>query len=256
MKCLVLAAGYGTRLYPLTKDVPKPLLRVGGEPIMNHLLKKIQGINGVSGVFVVTNDKFFSAFERWKSENTAFPFPLEVINDGTTTPENRLGSIGDIRFVLEKENMDEDILVIGGDNLFDYALDGYIRFAQGKRPSAAVGLFDIGDIEGAKKFGVVKIDKNAKVVSFEEKPKAPQSSLIAMCLYFFPRESLHFVSDYIRETKKADAAGDYIRWLSQRDIVYGYKFTGTWYDIGSIEEYEKAQKEFQFGSSPRRSAAG
>lgn len=244
MKVLVLAAGYGTRLYPLTKDRPKPLLSFAGKPIMNHLVDKVSHLGHLSEVIVVTNERFHGPFEDWARANKEFPVPIAVINDGTTTPEGRLGAVGDIDFVFKKKTIKEDLLVIGGDNLFDQSLEEYLSCSDKNRPHVTIGVYDIKTIENAKKFGVVKLDKASRVVSFEEKPQAPKSSLIAMCLYFFPKESLHSIPDYVTRSQKTDATGDYIRWLSENDEVHGFTFNGKWYDIGSIEEYEKAQKDF------------
>ena len=244
MKVLILAAGYGTRLYPLVKDTPKPLLLVNEKPLIDYILEKIQILKGLSQVLVVTNAKFFKVFQGWAQNHKKFPVDIKVLNDGTKTSEDRLGSIGDIHFVIQKEKIGHDLLVIGGDNLLDCSLDDYMAFAKKVSPRVSIGLYDIEDRKKAKIYGVVCLDKDDRVVSFEEKPISPKSSLIAMCLYYFPKESLGLVSDYLRESQKADTAGDYINWLYQREHVYGFKFQGKWYDIGSIESYQEAQKGF------------
>ena len=244
MKVLILAAGYGTRLYPLVKDTPKPLLQVAKKPLINHLMDKIAGFEDLKEVLVVTNNKFHTHFLQWAEKNKKFSAAIHIINDGTNSPEDRLGSVGDIRFVLQNHKVSDDLLVLGGDNLFDYELTGYIRFAQEKKPQVTIGLYDIGDIKEAKNFGVVQIDKSGKVISFEEKPAAPKSSLIAMCSYYFPKSSLGLVEEYLQKSKRADQAGDYIRWLSEEKGVYGFKFQGKWYDIGSVESYKEAQVKF------------
>jgi len=245
MKALILAAGYGTRLYPLTKNTAKPLLTFNGKAMVNWLLEKIQDFTDLNEVMVVTNDKFFPHFQAWAKENKNFSAPISIINDGTKSNEDRLGSIGDIDFVLKQKKINEDLLVLGGDNLFDYDLTDYISFAQKKSPKVSIGLYDIRNIEEAKIFGVVQIDKDKKIVSFEEKPQKPKSSLIAMCLYYFPKASFKFINAYIHQSKKADAAGGYIGWLSEQETVFGYDFQGKWYDIGSLEAYEAAQKNFK-----------
>jgi glucose-1-phosphate thymidylyltransferase len=244
MKVLILAAGYGTRLYSLAKDRPKPLLKINNRPLVNYILDRVRDIPGLNEVVVVTNDKFHAIFEAWAAQQTGFGHPIKVLNDGTTAPENRLGSVGDIRFSLKEARIDDDLLVVGGDNLFDYNILEYIAFARSQAPSVSIGLYDIGDLKEATKFGVVAIDNNAKVVSFEEKPKQPRSTLVAMCFYYFPRASLGLIDQYLQETTKSDTAGDYIRWLHERGSVYGFKFTGKWYDIGSIESYTQAQEKF------------
>ena len=245
MIVLILAAGYGTRLYPLVKDTPKALLDINGRPLLNYILDKIEQVDGLNGVIVVTNNKFHKNFEHWKKDLGKFVEPIEIINDGTDTPEDRLGSIGDINFVLRQRCIDDDLLVIGGDNLFDYSLEDYVRFSKTKNPSVVIGLYDIHDLTQATKFGVVKLDTDGKIISFEEKSQQPQSTLIAMCCYYLPRKVLSTVRDYLSETKRSDTSGDYIRWLTQKYNVYGFQFTGRWYDIGSIESYKEAVNKFK-----------
>jgi glucose-1-phosphate thymidylyltransferase len=245
MKALILAAGYGTRLYSLGKNTPKALLEIKGRPLVNYVLEKIAPLPGLDEVILATNNKFYAAFQDWAEQQTASPHPIHVVNDGTNTPEDRLGSIGDIDFVLKKRAVEEDMLVVGGDNLFDDDLGAYIGFALKKSPSVTIGLYDIADTQEAGKFGVVELDAQRRLISFEEKPAQPQSTLVAMCLYFFPRESLGFIADYLAESKTCDTTGDYIRWLHKGKDVYGFQFSGKWYDIGSVETYKQAQEKFQ-----------
>lgn len=244
MKVLILAAGYGTRLYHLVINTPKALLPINGKPIINFILDKVKNIKGLNEILVVSNNKFESHFKDWAKQNNGYPIPITIINDRTNTPEERLGSIGDIQFVLKQEKIADDVLVVGGDNLFDYGLEEYIQFALKKDDSVTIGLYDIGHLEGAKKFGVVAINSENKITSFQEKPLEPKSTLIAMCFYFLPKKTLGLINDYLIESKKSDTAGDYIRWLHEKKNVYGFKFNGTWYDIGSIESYNDAQKAF------------
>ena len=244
MKVLILAAGYGTRLYPLVKDTPKALLEINDKPLINYILDRIDDLNGLNEVILVTNDKFYSHFKEWAQKQGSFPHSIRVVNDGTKAPEDRLGSIGDIEFALKHSKIDEDVLVIGSDNLFDYNIDEYVLFAQKKSPSISIGLYDIDDLGAATRFGVVTLGNDNKIASFEEKPKKPRSSLVAMCFYYLPKNSLGLIGDYLLECGKSDTAGDYIRWLVGNNAVYGFKFIGKWYDIGSIEAYEEAQEKF------------
>ncbi len=247
MKALILAAGYGTRLYPIIKDTPKALLDINNRPLLNYIIDRLIEVSALDEIIVVTNNKFYKIFEKWAEDlMSASILPnIKIINDGTNTPENRLGSIGDIDFVLNNTTVDDNLLVVGGDNLFNFNLQEYVLFANKKSPAVTIGIYDIGDIEEAKKFGVVDIDENNKILSFEEKPSSPTSSLIAMCFYYFPRSSLGMISKYLRESKKSDKAGDYIKWLIDKIDVYGFKFSGIWYDIGSIESYKEAQMKFK-----------
>lgn len=245
MRVLILAAGYGTRLYPLITDTPKPLLPVADKPLINHLLEKIKDLEELKEVLVVTNDKFCPNFQQWAQANAQYPAPLVVINDGTTSPDDRLGSVGDMDFVLKTYPVKDDLLVIGGDNLFDYSLKEYIAFSRAKSPHVTIGVYDIKDRSKATQFGVVEMDDQGKIVSFEEKPNQPRASRIAMCFYYFPQESLGLVGDYLKQTQRSDKAGDYICWLTREKGVYGFCFEGKWYDIGSIEAYQEAQEAFK-----------
>ncbi len=245
MKILILAAGYGTRLKALGESTPKPLLPVGGKTLIDHLIGGVRPIPGIREIIVVSNDKFYAAFQDWAGKKKDSPAPIAVLNDGSTSPDNRLGSVGDIDFACRRHPIDDDLLVMGGDNLFDFNLADFIRFSREKAPCSAIGLYDIGRIEDAREFGVVAMDRGGKVTSFEEKPQQPKSSLIAMCLYHFPRPSVGLVFEYLQKNRKADKAGDYIRWLAEEKGVYGFKFEGKWYDIGSLESYHEAQKAFR-----------
>ena len=245
MKALILAAGYGTRLYPLIKNTPKALLEVKGKPLINHILERIQSLPGLNEILVVTNNKFFSHLSDWAlKEQKRCPCPMTVVNDGTQENDKRLGSVGDMAFVLEQKKISEDFFVIGGDNLFDFSLETLVTSAVSKPTAVTIGLYDIGNHESAKSFGVVTLDAQKRVVDFQEKPENPQSTLIAMCCYYFPKKTLGTIQQYLEASHKTDRAGDYIKWLSEEIDVFGFKFSGKWYDIGNIESYHEAQKNF------------
>lgn len=245
MNVLILAGGYGTRLKALGEDTSKVLLKIRGRPLVEYILAKIKGLPDLKDIFLVTNNKFYSVFQDWAKQCTIHAAGLRIINDGTNTPEDRLGSIGDIHFVIHNERITDDLLVIGGDNLFDDTLDKYVVFSRQKAPSVTMGVYDIQGLEDAKRFGVVGLDEHQKIINFEEKPAKPQSTLIAMCLYYLPKKSLGFIARYLLESGKSDTAGDYIRWLCGKSDVYGFQFHGKWYDIGSIESYREAQAQFR-----------
>ena len=244
MQVLILAAGYGTRLYPLIKDTPKALLAVNNRPLVDYILDKFEYLPEISQVLLVTNNKFKKNFDNWAQDHKDFPVKIKIINDGTNSPDDRLGSMGDINYVITHEKINEDLLVVGSDNLFDAKLDDFIRFSKKNAPFTTIGLYDIGSKENAKIYGVVELAAEQKILSFEEKPAQPKSSLIGMCLYFYPRPSLNFVGRFLTETQKADKAGDYIQWLYKKEPVYGFKFQGKWYDIGSVESYQDAAEHF------------
>lgn len=245
MRVLILAAGYGTRLYAITKDTPKALLDINGHPLLFYILEKMVSVKEISRVTLITNNKFYSQFKDWAKTLKNFPFPVDVVNDKTFSPEDRLGSIGDIDFAIRQEKIDEDMLVLGSDNLFDQDISGLIKFAKEKSPAVTIGAYDIHNIAEASKFGVVAVDKQHKVTSFEEKPEHPKSSLVSMCVYYFPRQTLSMVERFLHESKKGDKAGEYIQWLQKHHNVYGFQFSGKWYDIGSVESYREAQQQFK-----------
>lgn len=243
MNAIILAAGYATRLYPMTKDCPKALLSINGRPIIDFIMEKLSLIPDLEDVFVVTNNKFISLFVRWL-ESQKPRFNIKIINDKTSSEKDRLGAIGDLSFVIKKGKINSDLLIIAGDNLFDFTLEEFIRSSQ-KTQHVSVGIYDIENLDQADKFGVVKIGRNNNLVEFVEKPKIPFSSLIAVGIYFMPRETLKFINEYLSSTGSPDALGNYIKWLMDRDRVRGYKFKGVWYDIGDIDTYKKACINFR-----------
>jgi len=245
MEVLILAAGYGTRLYPHTKNFPKPLLEIGKKPIINYLLDKIEELDNISRVIVVTNGRFFKQFKSW-SENLKTDCPIRIINDLTTSPEEKLGAIGDMHFVFKKLSFVQDYLVLGGDNLFRSSLKGFMRFAKRKSPRVTIGLFDIKDRRQARHYGVVRLNTRRRIIDFYEKPSRPKTSLVAMCLYYFPREKLDLLKRYLNDpANSADAAGSYISWLCRKDKVFGYIFKDFWFDVGRLYTYKKANSMFR-----------
>ena len=244
-KALILAAGYATRLYPLTKEYPKPLLEVKEKPIIGYITDKLNAALEIEEIFVITNSKFFPHFKRWR-QGAGIDKPLKVIDDLTKDNATRLGAVGDIYFAIEKEKIDGDLLVAGGDNIFDQSLDDFISFAKSKGEHPTIGVYDIGEAKKAKKYGVIEMDRQNQVVSFQEKPKDPPSALVAMCLYYFPRQSLGFVKEYISEgNKNSDTTGSYIDWLRKKTAVFAFVFGGRWYDIGDIKFYNEAKLKFR-----------
>jgi len=247
MTVLILAGGYGTRLAELGKNTPKPLLKIQNRYLLDYILEKIKPLKDVKKIILVTNNKFYGIFQQWAKEQSGNARLISIVNDGTNTPEDRLGSIGDIDFVIRQENLQDDLLVAGGDNLFESSLDLYVQFSRKKAPAVTIGVYDVRSLEDARRFGVVGVDARGRIIFFEEKPVKPRSTLIAMCLYYLPKKSLGHIGDYLLESGKSDTAGDYIRWLYQKTDVFGFPFRGKWYDIGSVESYREAQAKFHAG---------
>jgi len=243
MKGLILAAGYGTRLYPLTLDRPKPLIKVGGKTILERLLHKFEELKTCETVYVVTNDKFSGMVKKWGRDRT-FSVELKVINDQTHTNDDRLGAIGDINLVLEKENPCDNVLIVAGDNLFEFDIADFVKFGKNKN-KLSVALFDVKDCKLAQKYGVVVLDKDNKVRDFQEKSPAPKSTLASTGIYYLPKTELNMVGKYMKTSLTKDAPGNFIKWVSENDEVFGYVFTEGWYDIGDKVSLEKADLEYR-----------
>lgn len=225
MKALILAAGYATRLSPLTDDRPKQLLPVGGRPIVDWIVDRIRETDA-DEIHLVTNGRFAPLFRDW-AQTTG----VTIHDDGTTTNETRLGAIGDIRFV----GLDDDLLVIAGDNLFDFSLADFATF-QRERAGSAVAVYDVRDRELAKKYGVVAVDADDRIVDFVEKPADPPSTLAATATYLYTRTHARLVAAYLDEGNNPDQPGNFVAWLHRREPVYAYPFEGGWYDVGDREQ--------------------
>ena len=242
MKALILAAGYAVRLYPLTKEYPKPLLKINRRPLIDYIIEKLKPLKQVDEIFIVTNSKFIGKFKQWL-KSVDKKKKITLIDDLTKTNRTRRGAIGDIDFAIRKQKIADDLLVIGGDNLFSQGLKGFVDFAQANQPAAAIGLFRLKNKKDACRYGVVKLGREGLIKRFAEKPDHPESNLVAMCLYFIPRSSLGLVSEYMRH-QHTDATGGYIAWLKGKIDIYGFIFKGSWFDIGDHKYLNAAIEEF------------
>jgi glucose-1-phosphate thymidylyltransferase len=246
VKAVVLAAGYATRLYPLTETVAKPLLPVGGRPMIDYLLDRIRAVDEVDGIHVVTNHKFADSFLRWAEAQEATGLRVDVHDDATTSEQDRLGAIGDIRFVVEQAGLaGSDLLVVAGDNLFDYSVADYVRWWRGKGEASAVALYDVGDLELVKKYSAVELDDDDRLTNFVEKPERPESTLVATATYLFHRAHVPLVERYLDEGNSPDQPGRFVAWLVPRAPVYGYRFQGEWRDIGDAEQLLEADNRLR-----------
>ena len=255
MNALILAAGYATRLYPLTLNKAKPLLEVGGKPIIEWVLDNLASVPGLGTVYIVTNDKFASDFQNWANAYQDRPavaelrrgrhreMKIKIINDGSKSDDDKLGAIGDINLVLTRENLtNDDLLVIAGDNLFQQPLTEFVNAAKGSQ--AIVAVHDVGNLEAMKKYGTVTVDKNGVITNFEEKPEKPKSTLAAVALYYYSREVLPLFTTYLAAGNNPDQPGLFLQWLYTRRPVNTFEIKGRWLDIGSKETLEKADKIF------------
>ncbi len=236
MDALILAAGYATRLRELTENRAKPLLPVGPRPMIDYIFCQLAEMDDVRRVNVVTNQKFAAQFADWAAAHGSAKL-ISVVNDGTISDADKLGAIGDIRRVLSQNRIDDDLLIVAGDNLFDFDLRRFVSFFRDHGTS--VGLYDTGDLEIMKHYAVVQVDPGTQRISdFVEKPAAPRSTLAATCIYLWKREHLPLLDRY---SGNMDAPGHYIQWLTKQVDVYGFTIPGTWMDIGTPQQYEEAQ---------------
>ena len=242
MKALILAAGYATRLYPLTLDTPKPLLVINKIPMIERIIEKILEIKAIDEIFIISNDKFFEKFSKWL-QNYRHKDLIILVNDGTKSDESKLGAVGDINFTLNQYNIKEDILVIGADNLFEFSLnDVYDSFI---KKGDTVILRDLGDLSLMSRYSVVDINKENKIISFVEKPNEPVSTLTSICVYFYKNDTLPLFKKYINEKRNPDAPGYFVQWLYKEKSVFGFIADGIWYDIGDIKSLNEADELYK-----------
>lgn len=242
MKVIILAAGYATRLYPLTKNKAKPLLTVGSKTILDHIVEKVDRIEAVDELFIVTNDKFYESFADWASTYRGGK-TVTVVNDLTTTNENRIGAIADIQFVIDRHQIEDDVMVLAGDNLFDFELTEFVHFFK-RVNSDCITVHELTDRTELQRTGVVQVDEHDTVISFEEKPAEPKSNLAVPPFYLYKKETLPLFKQYLNEGNNPDAPGNFIPWLIGKKQVKAYQFAGNRYDIGTVESYERVQKQF------------
>ena len=208
MKVVILAAGYATRLYPLTLTQPKPLLPVAGKPMIEYVLDNLAPIGGLERIYVVTNAKFATHFQKWADSYRAAKAKLDftIVNDGSTDDTNKLGAIGDLHLVITREKVDDDIIVVAGDNLFSEELSGFGAYCREKK-APVLAVYDVGDLEQIKKYNAISMDETNRITFFEEKPKNPTSTVTGIALYFYPRSTVPMIKQYIAEGNNPDQPG-------------------------------------------------
>ena len=245
MKAVILAAGYATRLYPLTENTPKCLLTVGGRTILDSLCDQLEKIVVIDEIVIVTNTKFYEQLSRWQQKRRQRA-AIRVLNDGTSSNETRLGAVGDLDLTIREAGIQTDVLMMASDNLFDQNLEDFVSFARSRAGSVSIAIYDLGDPRlASKKFGVIEVDKDKRVTGMEEKPEHPKSSLIGMGVYYFPQSSLVRVGEYLQQKNAQDAPGYYIRWLHEHGAeIFSFLFSGMWYDIGDLKALEEANAVF------------
>lgn len=241
MKCLILAAGYATRLYPLTENFPKPLLEVQGKTILDWLLEDIDKAGCVDQYVVISNHKFAEHFRKWADGHR---LPITVLDDGTESNETRLGAVRDIQFAIENLNLADDLLVIAGDNLLDFSLTGFLEYQRKKNTTCIMRYYE-PDLNKLHKTGVAEVDEEDRIISMEEKPAEPKSHWCTPPFYIYKAEDVPLVKKGIESGCGVDAPGSFIAWLSAQTTVYAYEMPGKRYDIGNLESYRMVQETYK-----------
>ncbi len=240
MKCLILAAGYATRLYPLTENFPKPLLKVQDKTILDWMIDDIDTLGEINEYVVISNHKFAHHFEAWAKEKEQ---KITVVDDGTDSNETRLGAVRDIQFAIDKLGINEDILVIAGDNLLDFSLTKFIKYAKGKNTSCIMRYFE-KETKKLQKCGVVLVDENDKILDMEEKPAEPKSNWCCPPFYYYTKEDTQLIKKGIEAGCGVDAPGSFVAWAAAQTPMHAMEMPGSRYDIGNLESYERVQEEY------------
>lgn len=243
MKAIILAAGYATRLYPLTINRPKALITINGKPIIDYICDEIDTIDTIDEILVVSNHKFINNFLRWATKR-AGKKNVKLIDDCSISEDDRLGAIGDIKYVLDKENIRDDVFIIAGDNFFTYKLIDFYNYFQNTKKDC-IAVHEVDRIEDLKRMGVVKINDNAKVIDLVEKPENPKSKIAVYASYIFLKDTIQLFETYLREGNKPDAPGYFLAWLYLRKDIYAYSFVGECYDIGTHEALSEVRRKFR-----------
>lgn len=241
MKCLILAAGYATRLYPLTENFPKPLLKIGEKTILDWLLEDIHTSGAVDEYIVISNHKFAHHFTDWAKGHT---LPITVADDGTSTNETRLGAVCDIQFAVEQQKLDDDLLIIAGDNVLDFSLVRFINYAAEKNASCVMRYYE-ADEQRLKKSGVAELGEGERLLSLEEKPAQPKSHWCTPPFYYYKKEDVKRIPEAIADGCGTDAPGSLVAWMCRHSVMYSMEMPGSRYDIGNLASYEAVKKAYK-----------
>ena len=239
MKCILLAAGYATRLYPLTENFPKPLLKVGEKTILDWLMEDVKEL--VDEFIVISNHKFAGHFAAWSREHT---LPITVVDDGTSSNETRMGAVKDIQFAVEKLGIEEDVLVLAGDNVLDFSLVPFVRFGQ-ENGCSCIMCYEEKELEKQQRTAIITVDPDGVITSYEEKPKEPKSSLAVPPFYYYLARDVKRIPEGLAAGCGYDAPGSFAAWLSGQTVMKAYRMPGKRYDIGNLESYEKIRTSYR-----------
>ena len=243
--CIILAAGYATRMYPLCENFPKPLLKVGEKTILDWLVDDVAKSCGISDFVVISNHKFISIFQKWADEKKASGFgSIRVLDDGSTDNDNRLGAVKDVEFAIRELNLDDDLLVLAGDNVLDFSFAAFVSYARAKGTTCIMRHHQ-PSVERLRKTGVVVVDDSDLVLNMEEKPKEPKSNWAVPPFYYYPASDIRMIEKGIESGCGTDAPGSFISWLVSQRPVHAFLMPGHRFDVGSIEGYEKLRTDYQ-----------
>lgn len=244
MKCILLCAGYATRLFPLTENYPKALLEIGeGKPLLNYTIEEINHLEEIEEIYLVTNDRFYQAFKDW-AERLNNEKPITIINDHTVSNDDRLGAIGDIQYTINSKNIFDDIMIILGDNLFEFDLRKAMDFYYEKKAPVVGGQYE-NDTDLLTRLGVIEADKEGKIIGFEEKPPQPKGNIKSLGIYIYPKHIVSVLKQYLEEGNKPDAPGYFLSYLYQKEPVYVYPFEGNWFDVGTQEALDEVRELYK-----------
>jgi glucose-1-phosphate thymidylyltransferase len=235
MKAIILAGGYGRRLKPFI-DFPKALIDVGGKPILTYILQNACKTEEVESIIISTNEYFRLNFESYLQQST-WHKPVQLVVEPSNNEGHKLGSVGGIQFVISKLSLSEDLLIIGGDNLFEMDLSLFLKNSKNK---AVIAVYNVGDRELASNYGVVTTDEIGRITDFKEKPEQPASTLVSTAIYRFPKKFLPRINEYLSEGGSKDRLGDFISWVCKRDVVYAFEFSKCWFDVGTFVSLKAA----------------
>lgn len=247
MKAIILAAGYATRLYPLTKNQPKALLPLAGKPILDYIVEKIEEVPAIDEILLITNTKFYPNFCAW-AENKKGGLSVSVFDDGTDSDETKLGAIGDLQFLIDKVGIDDDILLMASDNYFEFSLKDFYNFYL-EKGAESICAKRIDSIDDLRRMAVAKIDETGKVLHLEEKPKEPKSDVAVFATYIYQKETIKKIRTYLDEGNSPDAPGNFPAWLYSKQPVYLYLFEGECFDIGTPDSYAYVNELLEKGGN-------
>ncbi|MCL2225282.1 MAG: nucleotidyltransferase family protein [Defluviitaleaceae bacterium] len=240
MQAIILAAGYATRMYPLTENTPKALLPLRGKPMIDYIVEQLNNLPDVQNIYVVSNSKFYPHFCEW-AKTVSSEIPIEILDDGTTSNENRRGAVGDVHFAITEKDIDDELIVIAGDNYFTYDLREQLALFRKTGCDTLCGK-ELNDPEKLKSFGIAVLAPDGKLLNFEEKPQNPKSNIVIYAAYFFQKQTTALVEKFLQEGNSPDNIGSFPQWLYKFLDVYTYKMNGECYDIGTIEMYNEMNK--------------